>query len=391
VPELTEFVPIFNEDADSIRARMFADVNAGLNPDDPAFLDTTPGGFLWDLSGASVLEIERLWDAVGSEMVAACFPAYAWGTYLDEHALTLGMVRKDAVPATGEVTFAGDEGALIATGTEVSTLQTTPEGEPVSFETTQGGTIPAGGTLTLPVQAAEAGTEGNVAAGTVTLLQSPLDGISSVTNAQPMQGGADIESDEQLRNRVLLAYSGSQGSGTITDYQAWSLAYPGVGFVAVVPQAAGAGTVGVIVTDADNRPVPTATVAGLQEQLDPVPGEGRGQAPIGAKVTVSTPTTQLVDVAAQLVLEEGFSVGGAGGTIDVAPDVQAAVRRYIDKLAPGEDVVRLHAIATAFEVPGVEDVAVFTLDDGTGPVSTNIVIAADEVAQADAVAVTEAP
>jgi uncharacterized phage protein gp47/JayE len=384
VPDLVEFVPIFDEDADSIRARMFADVNAGLGPDDPAFLDTTPGGFLWDLSGASVLEIERLWDAVGTEMIAACFPAYAWGTYLDEHALTLGMVRKDAVAATGEVTFVGTTGTLIAVGTEVSTLQTTPEGEPVSFETTADGSIPAGGVLTLAVQASEPGTEGNVAAGTITLLQSPLDGVSSVTNAQPTLGGADIESDEQLRNRVLLAYSGSQGSGTITDYQAWSLAYPGVGFVAVFPQATGPGTVGVIITDANNRPVSTATVSGLQQQLDPVAGEGRGQAPIGAKVTVSTPATLAVNVAADLVFELGYSLDGAGGTINVTDDVTAALRAYIDRLAPGEDVVRYHAMSQVFDVPGVADVVTFTLNGA----ATNVVVASDQVALTGTVALS---
>ena len=355
---------------------MMADANAGLGPDDPAFLDTTPGGFLWDLSGASVLEIERLWDAVGTEMIAACFPAYAWGTYLDEHALTLGMVRKDAVRAVGEVTFVGTVGTLIAVGTEVSTLQTTPEGEPISFETTEAGTLPAGGTLTLDVQAAEAGTEGNVAAGTIALLQSPLDGISSVTNAQPTLGGADIESDERLRDRVLLAYSGSQGSGTITDYMAWSLAYPGVGFVTVTPQATGAGTVGVVITDANNRPVPAATVNGLQAQLDPVIGEGRGQAPIGAKVTVSTPTTLAVNVAADLTLELGYSLDGAGGTINVTEDVTAALKAYVDRLAPGDDVVRYHAMSQVFDVPGVADVVTFTLNGS----AANVVVASNQVA-----------
>ena len=376
MPDPVEFVPIFNETADGIRARMFADMNAGLQPDDPAFLDTTPGGFAWDLTGASVLEIERLYDAVGAEMISACLPTYAWGTYLDEHALTIGLVRKDAVKSTGEVTFTGTSGTLIAVGTEVSTLQTTPEGEPISFETTEPGTIPVGGAITLDIAAAEPGTESNVAAGTVTVLQSPLSGIASVTNAQPTLGGADVESDERLRERILLAYSGSQGSGTITDYKAWSLSYPGVGFVTVIPQATGAGTVGVVITDATNRPVSAAVVNGLQAQLDPVAGQGRGQAPIGASVTVSTPTLLTVNVLADITLDSGYSLDGAGGTINVTADVTSALKAYIDRLAPGDDVIRYHAMSQVFDVPGVADIVTFTLNGA----ASNTVVSASQVA-----------
>jgi uncharacterized phage protein gp47/JayE len=356
LPDFSEFIPIFQETPDRIRARMFADVNAGLDPNDPDFLDTTPGGLVWDLVSADVLEIERLWDAVGSEMIAAMLPAYAWGTYLDEHAATVGLTRKPAVPSAGTVTFTGTAGTLIASGTQVATVQTDPESEPVIFATTAPGTIPGGGSIALAVEAVIAGTAGNVVAGAVSVLLSPLDGIASLTNADPTLGGADVETDEALRRRILLVYTGSQGSGTRSDYLSWALAYPGVGFATVEPLWNGDGTVRVVVTDAANRPVSGTIVSGLQAQLDPVAGEGLGLAPIGAHVTVATPTTVTVDVFARVspYLEVGYVLDGPGG-IAVRADLEEAVSRYIDTLPPGEGVVLTHVSARFFEVAGVND------------------------------------
>jgi uncharacterized phage protein gp47/JayE len=363
---------------------MFADANAGLQPDDPAYLDTTPGGFFYDIVNTAVLEIDRLWDAAGAEMIAAAFPAYAWGTYLDEHALTVGLTRKPAVRAVGEVTFTGVEGTLIATGTEVGAEQTEPDSPPVTFLTTEQATIPAGLSVDVPVAASEAGTDGNVASGSITTVLSPLEGIAGITNAQPTRSGAEIEPDEALRNRVLLAYGGAQGSGTISDYQAWALAYPGVGYVGVEPIWNGPGTVRVTVTDALNRPVATQTVEGLQELLDPVAGEGRGLAPVGATVTVATPTVEVVDVAASVTTLPGYTLDGTGGTIAVRADLEDAIRSYMDRLPPGDDVVYKHVLARFFEVAGVVDVPTLTLDGGT----TNVAIGATQVAQTGTVNLT---
>lgn len=377
MPGFEDFVPIFQETPDRIRARMFADMNAGLDPTDPGFVDTTPGGFAWDMIAAAVLELERLWDAVGSEMISASLPAYAWGTYLDEHGITVGLTRKAAVQATGSVTFTGTVGTLIATGTQVGTVQTDPDADIIVFATTAPATIPGGGSIVVPVQAVEAGSAGNVVAGSITVLLSPLDGISAITNPDPTLSGADVETDEAFRNRILLAYTGAQGSGTIADYQGWALAYPGVGYVNVEPLWAGNGTVRVTVTDANNRPVSAATVSGLQALLDPVAGQGRGLAPIGATVTVATPSTVTVNVAATVVayLASGYSLDGTGGTIAVRADLVKAIGDYINTLPPGHNVILQHVIARFFEVAGVQDVSAVQLNGA----ASNVTITALQV------------
>lgn len=383
MPEFQDFLPLVAEDTNTIRARLDADANAGVDPSDDAFIDTTEGGFYWDLTQAPVLELDRLWDFLGTEVPSAMFPAYAFGDYLDDWGVSLGVARKDAAAASGEVTFTGDDDTLVATHTQVSAPSSDPDADPVVFETTDAGTI-TGGTLTLPVAALVAGAAGNQPAGAVTVLESPLPGITAVSNANAITGGADIETDDLYRDRILLAFNPGGGAGTVTDYEQWALAYPGVGHVTVEPLWAGNGTVRVVITDENNQPVSAAIIDGLQAELDPVPGEGEGLAPIGATVTVATPAVVGITVAADLVLDSGYSLDGASGTIDIEGDIIAAVTEYIDTLAPNDDVILERVKAIIIEVSGVHDITTATLNGS----AANVVIGALEVAQTTAVNLT---
>lgn len=397
--DITDFVPVRVEDLDSIIARIDADLNAGVDPEDDAFIDTTPGTFYADIRTAFALEIERLWDTATTDTVAASLVDYAWGDYLDAHGATLSVARKDAVASTGEVTFTGTNGTIIGTGAEVSTVQTEADEEAVSFLTTAGGTV-SGGTLTLPVIAAEPGAAGNVAAGAVELVLSTVSGVSAVTNSAAITGGSDIESDAAYRDRIKLAWSAAQGSGSVADYERWSLAYPGIGYVRVTALWNGPGTVRVVVTDVENNPVSQAVEDALQDRLDPYDadtktsgshsspttltvdsttgfassgsfyvgsdlgaytgktsttftgvtgisgsiaddtpvvqhGSGNGLAPVGALVTVDTASSVTVNIAATLTLEDGYTLDGAAGTISVGDEIEEIITDYINNLPPG--------------------------------------------------------
>lgn len=372
---LLDFLPLFQETTASIRARIDADANAGIDPTDPAFLDTTQGGIYYDITQPVVLELERLWDAVATEYPAAAFPGFAWGPYLDQWGVTLNLPRKDAVKATGVVTFTGSPGTLIGTGTQVGTVQTDPDVSPPSFVTTESGTIPGGGSIDLDVEAAVGGSLGNVAPGTITILISPVTpsgGVSAITNADSTSGGAEVETDDDYRTRILLQLSQPAGAGNVTDYERWALAYPGVGHVAVTPIWAGPGTVHVIITDANSQPVAGAVVTGLQNELDPIAGEGEGLAPIGATVTVDTPTLVTVNLSATVVHEPGYSLDGGSGTVATRADIEAAIEDYFKTLSAGDDVYIRHVEARFFAVTGVLDVTSLLLN-GAG---TNVTITA---------------
>lgn len=372
---LVSFLPVFpQETIDRIRARLNADANGGLAPTDPAFIDTTPGGFFWDISQAIALEIERMWDAMGTEMPAAMFPGFAWGPFLDEHGRTIGLTRKPRIAATGTVTITGDPEKVIPVGMTVATPQVDPQVDPVEFAVTAAATIPSEGVVDVSVEASFAGPGGNVPAGQVTVNTSATE-VAAVTNVAPITGGSDVESDARFRERILLAFAGAHGSGTISDYQSWALAYPGVGYVKVDPLWAGPGTVRVSITDSANNPVSATIVAGLQQLLDPVPAQGIGLAPIGAIVTVTTPQIVVITVAATVQTDVNYSLTGFAGTIAVQASIEEAVRDYIDNLRPGDSVVREHVIARFFDVPGVHDVIALTLNGS----QANIALTADQV------------
>jgi hypothetical protein len=159
--DLLEFLPLFTETTVTIRERMDTNANAGLDQDDPRWVDTREGSFYYDTTQPAVLEFARLWDAISLEVPASAFPLFAWGSYLDYHAAVFGLERKAGVAATGEATFTGDEGTFVASGTVISADAITEEGEIIEFLTTESGTtdtqVAAPGTVT-PTPSTSGGT-----------------------------------------------------------------------------------------------------------------------------------------------------------------------------------------------------------------------------------------
>jgi uncharacterized phage protein gp47/JayE len=124
------------------------------------------------------------------------------GADLDAFTQLFGIARLAAKRASGAVTFtrggATDVVVVIPAGTEISTT-----GIPASVvRTIVSASMVAGQTtISIPVQAVSGGLSGNVAAGGLTQLASPVINIASVTNPLPITGGTDSESDSELRQR----------------------------------------------------------------------------------------------------------------------------------------------------------------------------------------------
>lgn len=383
MPDFIEFLPLLRRSIDEIRAQVDTDANAGIDPADDRYVDTTVGGFFHDLTQAVLLEIERMWDFLATEVPAAGMLPFAFGTYLDDWGDALGVPRKDEVRATGSVTLTADaDGAAIGTNARFAVPPASADEDPIAFEATAAVTIPANGTASVPIRAVDPGSAGNVSAGQITQLLSPITGtVTNVTNPVRTLGGTDVETDEAYRDRLLLEFRGAQGSGTIADYQRWALAEPGVGYASVQPIWNGPGTVRVVITDIDNRPVPSTTVDALKARLDPVSGEGRGTAPIGHTVTVTTPTSLAINIGATVVLRAGYSLTGQDGTVAVLPAIQAAIEGYVNRLTPGDDVVANHVEALFFGIDGIYDVQNLKLNGGA--VGANVEVGPTQVAYFD--------
>lgn len=110
-----------------------------------------------------------------------------------------------AKAATGEVIFSRSAAAgqdyIIPLGTVVATEQTDIK-DSVQFETTETVTLLAGTTqITAPIKARIEGTEGNVAANTITKFVSKPVGIEAVTNPQALTDGREIETRDERKQR----------------------------------------------------------------------------------------------------------------------------------------------------------------------------------------------
>jgi len=84
------------------------------------------------------------------------------------------------------------------------------------------------------------GRHGNVAAGQLTVLRSPIPGVASVTNPQPANGGVDAESLEGVRHRAALQIRSRDRAVTAGDFEYIAMqASPRVARAACLPPADG--------------------------------------------------------------------------------------------------------------------------------------------------------
>lgn len=434
--DLIDLIPLYpNDDEETVRERMLANVNENVDPDDPLFIDVRPLSLPWYAIVPGSKEVARLYDRMGTEVVAACTPLLAWGEYLDNHAESVGEERLAATYATGEVTFNGTSGTLIPVGTLVSVAPIGEDEEPPEFETTEAGTI-TGGTVTLAVRCTEAGSLGNVGAAAIDVPPA-ISGVTSVSNADETTGGTDVETDAALSERLGITYEGS-GAGNINDYLRWARAYPGVGDATVIPLINGPGTVGVVISGPDGAAPGAGVVAGLQAELDPpsyqnqingaitLPttpvtvdstagarsagiilvgtqlvtytgitgttftgctggsgaiadnapvsqgGGGLGKAPVGHHVVVIAAADQNIAVTANVEPDVGFSLDGASGTADISQDIEDAIAAYINSIGPGEEIVLQKVAACIVDVTGVHDCDTVQLNGS----ATNVTISA---------------
>lgn len=382
--DFNDFFPLVSRTEDEIRTDWNTRANAGLSPGDPDWVDTREGSMFWLATQMAVIEQAAQYDRM-NELVAAAILSTSWGTWLDLHAASFGEERIPASSAIGVVTFSGASGTLIATGTAVGITQTDPDAETPTFRTTASGTIPGvtTGTLDLAVIADVAGADGNVAAGDIDLPITAVSGLTSVTNAASFASGADVETDADLKKRLIGLFSG-KGSGTIGAYTREVLKWPGIGAVVVTPNSPVAGAVKVVVLDDDRNPVAPAVVTDLQDHLDPTatPGIGAGWAPINHTVTVSTPTAQPIYVTATVSFLSGYSLDGTSGSIALRSAITKQITDYIDVLNADDDVIYNHVMAQFFKVKGVLNVSLLKVGTSASPSGVvDVAISSTTVAQ----------
>lgn len=277
------------------------------------------------------------------------FPTTATGEYLERHAAMRGLSRKQAVRATGQAEFYPDTAEhhdiLIPAGTEVCTYTDMLRFRTVEDVMLEENAIRA----TVAVCAAEPGAAYNVLRETVGVVVTPIPGVGGVNNPAPFSGGADGESDEELRQRIVDSYVNIVNGANAAYYKSLALSVPGVGSASVIGRARGNGTVDVYVCG-EGAPVTSAVKAQVQSLMN----EGR-ELNVDVQVcdAVATPVTFYIRIA--VIPGYAFQT--------VADEVQQAVTAYINGLGIGADVRLSDVGEVVYHIKGVES---YRFVDGYG-------------------------
>ncbi len=185
--------------------------------DDPALNDVD---VLGSLAASIAVTLHENHETAIADVSRQAFLQTATGEQLTLKAKEYGVDRRDAVKATGVVSFSRSSDATtdytIPAGTKVQTTDGDVRFETVSDVVLQSGTQSVDAT----VQAVAGGSDGNVPAGKVTSFVSKPSGVENVSNSNPigdsdfsdtdgdaLVSGEDRESDGELRERALDASS----------------------------------------------------------------------------------------------------------------------------------------------------------------------------------------
>lgn len=206
--------------------------------------------------------------------------------------------------------------------------------------------------ILVPVQAIVPGAAGNVVAGAISVITSPITGIDTVTNAAAFINGADQESDSALKKRFAayilgLArgdFYGLQSSilGTGVTVQ-WTLTEfynldgsPHAGYYFVIAD--------------DGSGSPSAAFLAM------VTTAAFAVRPLGIQCAVFAPQILTANVGMQLITAQGYDHN------TVVAQVAALVATNINSLGLGNDLPYSILSAWAYSVPGVTMVSGVTLN-----------------------------
>lgn len=255
---------------------------------------------------SAAAQIQAL-EAQAEWVLGQSFPQTATGVYLDRHAAVRGMTRQEASRAVGGLTFSLANTQTAAVTIPAETVCMT-EGA-VRFQTTESAVIPAGElSVTVPAEAMETGSGGNVGAGAVCVLTACPVAVTAVTNSAAFLGGSAEETDEALRERLMDSFHRLPNGANAAWYEQTACRHTGVAAAKAVGKARGVGTVDVYVSTPAG--VPSADLlAELQETF-------QKSREIAVDVQVKAPTAYPVDVSLTVEAAEDVSFPEAKAEVE---------------------------------------------------------------------------
>ena len=254
--------------------------------------DKSNGSFIFDAERAGAIEMQlqqlRIDNALARMNITNLTGADLELAVRERTAIT----RREATKATTTVKITGTVGAKITKGAIVST------GE-IDFVSLEEKAIPQGGSMTVQVEAVQAGSISNVGAQTIDMFPTTISGLVSVTNDQAVTNGYDAESDSELLTRYFDRLQNAGKSGNAAHYREWALEIAGVGDAKVFPTYDGPLTVQVVIIGQNAQPATPELVKQVKDHIS-------AEMPFGVKtLDVVSATTTPINLSMTLTLQQG--------------------------------------------------------------------------------------
>ena len=262
-------------------------------------------------------------------------PFTATMEYLEGWAALKGITREPAVAFTGTATSTGGVNT-----TDCPSGTTLIRSDGAIFVTTADAVV-SGGSITVSFAAQTPGSASNTSVGATMTLGTAIPGINSTfIVASAVTPGADVETDDAFRTRMLQRYANPPQGGAVQDYVGWALAVPGVTRAWCLPNGMGAGTVIVYtmfdVTEASHGGFPQGTngVATLETRAAPATGD---QLAVANYIFPLRPVTALVYSVAPIASPTNFTIHGLNpNTTAMKASVAAAITGvFLSQGTPG--------------------------------------------------------
>lgn len=291
----------------------------------------------------------------GDYIYRQAFPQTAQEESLDLHGQRRGLARLEARKATGILRFSISSPLTVPLTIVAGTVCLNGEG--TAFETTESTVILAGETYAdAEAQAVKPGPQGNAVAKSITVMQTPPDGVEQVTNPQGFSGGRNQETDEAYRSRILESYKGLNNGTNVAFYRELALSVDGIDEVTVVPRINGAGSVGLLVTS--DRGVVSQSAL---EELDTLLEQRRE---LGISVVVQEPENAAVTVTGTILPADGYAISQAREA------VSQAISDYVGGLSIGKPLYRAALCGCAMATGTIDNITftkpVADVTPGTG-------------------------
>ena len=311
------------------------------------FIDKREGSFVSNMISPVGTEFARYYFELDN-ILSIMFLEDATNEYLDKKVNDFAVYRKLGTNAKGIIQVEGEVGTYIPKNSIVLSQAQ------LEFYTLSDVWLDEG-INNIQVEAMEVGEKYNIIASSIDKFKVKINGIKLITNEEDFTGGTDTETDEELRERFFEVIRKPATSGNIYHYEQWAKEIDGINQARVKPLWNGAGTVKVIVSN-DNEIVSEEI---LQKCIDHI----ENVRPIGANVTVITPSALEISVKANIEVKNGYD------DVKVKLEFEDNLINYLKTC--NNEVTYTKVASCLGKVEGIEDYNSLLLNNGASNISFN--------------------